>query len=671
MAPGGGAYDVIQADFRADPNGESPRDVPDATKISFWMTAIHLIRRGAIVCKMKKADLKGVYNMTPKDVRIEFVKEERCDVRCKDELGAKRLVEECERYISDGQGKKRPRESVPSPVRSTRQTLQSDSAKKTTRHDFDDPLASLSQNSLSKVGGQKMAREPELQFPVPVGGEVSTPPPTSAGAADSLELQLSESDAKRARINAQTGSLPNGRGTLSPPKGRRPFQISSTRPQREYSKPANPLYKYSTRSFSSTPQTSSSYGGYRQNTTFGLANLGNTCYMNAVMQAFCSLREFVADLLAMPQSIPQVQTGRLWSSSVNVLQKMNKVSQSAWSPADLQRIIGQAAPMFAGNQQQDAHEFFLEYINQLHDELLSARKAWLEGQSLSEDEEPLGLLATQAHMDSEVRKTLHCAACQKPRDTCERFRDFSLDFPEGLGEKCDLTHLMREYFKPEVLTATCEHCKHPTANMQKHMTQIPRVLVLHLKRFTPNFKMQRYDKCHQYVDIPMKMDLSKDLREFYAPDLPDGSSSSSSATGGYRWEVQLQNEWREMELQEAMQLEEAIHAGMAEYHMEARGKMYRYDLKNRSAMLQINEASGVRRSIRRQAADTTPTAMYSLRSIISHEGISPHSGHYVCYAQGAEGKWSLYNDSRVTPVGDPRQDLGRKAYILCYVLHAS
>ena len=33
--------------------------------------------------------------------------------------------------------------------------------------------------------------------------------------------------------------------------------------------------------------------------------------------------------------------------------------------------------MFATADQQDAHEFLLEYVNQLHDELLAARIKWL------------------------------------------------------------------------------------------------------------------------------------------------------------------------------------------------------------------------------------------------------------------------------------------------------
>ncbi|CAE8609800.1 unnamed protein product, partial [Polarella glacialis] len=124
------------------------------------------------------------------------------------------------------------------------------------------------------------------------------------------------------------------------------------------------------------PQDSSSYGGYRSSFSFGLQNLGNTCYLNAVTQALCSLREFVVDLSAMPQALPACESGSLFTRTVEILKQMNTPGGTAGplSPARLREQIALASPMFRGHGQQDAHEFLLEYVNQLHDELLVARK---------------------------------------------------------------------------------------------------------------------------------------------------------------------------------------------------------------------------------------------------------------------------------------------------------
>ena len=60
---------------------------------------------------------------------------------------------------------------------------------------------------------------------------------------------------------------------------------------------------------------------------------------------------------------------------------------------------------------------------------------------------------------------------------------------------------------------------------------------------------------------------------------------------------------------------------------------------------------------------------YSLRSIVVHDGNSPHSGHYVCYAKTGQVKWRLHHDSIVQDLqSEPQGRLGRQAYILYYVM---
>ncbi|CAK9047689.1 unnamed protein product [Durusdinium trenchii] len=85
---------------------------------------------------------------------------------------------------------------------------------------------------------------------------------------------------------------------------------------------------------SKTPQDSSLYGGYRPAISFGLQNLGNTCYLNAITQALGSLREFVEDLRAMPKHLPDVSNGALFRCTAgNACGRIG--FGSAWS--DLQR----------------------------------------------------------------------------------------------------------------------------------------------------------------------------------------------------------------------------------------------------------------------------------------------------------------------------------------------
>eukprot|EP00927_Polykrikos_kofoidii_P071395 TRINITY_DN6765_c0_g2_i1.p1 TRINITY_DN6765_c0_g2~~TRINITY_DN6765_c0_g2_i1.p1 ORF type:complete len:543 (-),score=92.62 TRINITY_DN6765_c0_g2_i1:107-1735(-) len=342
------------------------------------------------------------------------------------------------------------------------------------------------------------------------------------------------------------------------------------------------------------PQQSLVYRSYRSNETFGLRNLGNTCYLNAVLQAVCSLREFVAGLRSMTKLLPTCSNGDLFSRTTEILTQMNSTDHSRGppNPAKLLEAVAKACPMFAGGGQQDAHEFLLEYINQLHDELLGARNSWLRTQTSDNSGDEDIVLATQLYFDSEVQKRLECGKCSETRVLPEQFRDFSLDFCPEADSNSALGKMLSSYFVPELLEAKCEKCGSAEARLTKTLASMPRVLVLHLKRFVPNLEKQRYDKQHQTISCPLQLDLRFCL-------------------------------------------------GMDSDRAE--------------------EATG---------------SCYSLRAVVAHDGASPHSGHYVCYARGQNGGWRLFNDSiaRDLPESfDPRvdQQLQSQAYILFYALEDS
>jgi len=567
---------------------------------------------------------------------------------------------------------------------------QRSSVSKRPRDDF--AIASQN-NSLSKIGSHSRApkssetasrdlvpegrhsipsslRAESSKFPasrLPVRNEAgSTPERTPAqasrafspqhAAASSTDAVLTYGDsgqAKRARIDQLAGTWDRTPEKVQSTYGSRP----PVRAKRQDATGTLPLYTSRT----STPQSSASYGGYRSSFTFGLRNLGNTCYLNAVMQALCSLREFVRDLRAMDTTMPSCRQGELYRCTVDILQQMNSASalQGPLSPAKLRERIGLASPMFRTNSQQDAHEFFLEYINQLHDELLAARKVWLDAHNTAED---APVLATQQHLDSEVHKELECLECFEPRDVSERFRDFSLDFshkPIDLtsttGNRCSLRDMLAAYFSAEVLEAKCESCGHPKAQMKKRLSVPPRVLVLHLKRFVPNFEKQCYEKQHQVVEIPMRFELDASISRSASPAPSNQPASSALAGEAVRLPARPLARTLSQEAADAPAPSPEVSSPAAAPGLTSAAPA---------------PTSETREAGRTTAGPATPLT-YSLRSVVAHEGASPHSGHYVCYAQGDNGRWRLYDDSIVSELGAERnleQEFGRKAYILFYVL---
>eukprot|EP00930_Biecheleria_cincta_P029471 TRINITY_DN20500_c0_g1_i1.p1 TRINITY_DN20500_c0_g1~~TRINITY_DN20500_c0_g1_i1.p1 ORF type:complete len:556 (-),score=85.80 TRINITY_DN20500_c0_g1_i1:342-2009(-) len=424
---------------------------------------------------------------------------------------------------------------------------------------------------------------------------------------DEFELGTTRDDFKSASHIAKRRSIDNKVETGSPAK----YGFARGTMQRAPPRQSTLLQRSS--SFQ-PPQNSSVYRGYRSTHAFGLQNLGNTCYLNAVTQAIASLREFVTDLRDMPKQLPGCERGELFNRTLNLLAQLKESGalDGPVSPARLREQIALSAPMFRGSGQQDAHEFFLEYINQMHDELLMTHSG---SESQIED-----ALATQLNFDSEVHKVLSCIQCDQTRTVTERFRDFSLDFTAGASREASLQGMLSSYFQRECVEAKCEHCNAVAAHMDKCLAEAPRVLVLHLKRFIPNLEKQCYEKQHQSVKFPLLLDLSAVLA---------GTGSNSASPS----------------------------------RLPARP-------------LAADSSSGKEDDCElvEPVATVNDRLCYSLRAVITHEGSSPRSGHYVCYAQGESGTWRLYDDSRVKELSkdeSPERHLGSKAYILFYVLNGS
>lgn len=103
----------------------------------------------------------------------------------------------------------------------------------------------------------------------------------------------------------------------------------------------------------------------------GLKNLGNTCYMNSIMQCLCNtamLREFfVSEEGYRKQFRRSSKTQRQIADEVSAVMReiwLNKHRHIASN--DLRRVIGQTKQIFRGSEQQDSHEFLTILIDWLH-----------------------------------------------------------------------------------------------------------------------------------------------------------------------------------------------------------------------------------------------------------------------------------------------------------------
>ncbi|CAF1471506.1 unnamed protein product [Rotaria sordida] len=101
----------------------------------------------------------------------------------------------------------------------------------------------------------------------------------------------------------------------------------------------------------------------KKNGLCGLHNLGNTCFMNSALQCLSNV-ELLTDYFL---NLENVQG--------DVATAYYEFIQNVWSdktlfvPKKLKNVIAHYAPQFADYDQQDAHEFMIFLLNQLHEDL--------------------------------------------------------------------------------------------------------------------------------------------------------------------------------------------------------------------------------------------------------------------------------------------------------------
>ncbi|XP_061825433.1 ubiquitin carboxyl-terminal hydrolase 3 [Nerophis lumbriciformis] len=348
----------------------------------------------------------------------------------------------------------------------------------------------------------------------------------------------------------------------------------------------------------------------------GLRNLGNTCFMNAILQSLSNIEQFSCYFKGLP--VVSLRSGKTagkrtyhtrsqGDTSVLLVEELRKTFCSLWqggafSPDSLFYAVWKIMPSFRGYQQQDAHEFMRYLLDHLHRELQQNQNGATEtvspqgGLRTSSTDGKCCLNGTPSIVTSIfggiLQNEVNCLICGTESRKFDPFLDLSLDIPSQFRQKrskdqepgptCTLRECLRSFTDLEELDETelyyCHKCKKRQKSTKKFWIQkLPKVLCLHLKRF--HWTAFLRNKVDTYVEFPLK-DL--DMK-------------------GYL-------------------LEESLLAG---------------------------------------------SCLYDLVAIVVHHGSGVGSGHYTAYGSH-EGRWYHFNDSTVTLASEETVRKA-KAYILFYV----
>ncbi|XWS16803.1 hypothetical protein CRYUN_Cryun33cG0011600 [Craigia yunnanensis] len=221
----------------------------------------------------------------------------------------------------------------------------------------------------------------------------------------------------------------------------------------------------------------------------GLRNLGNSCYLNSVLQCltytpnFCLRSQHSSICDASPSKKPRDCPFCILEAWIA---RSLTLDLTLDEPSKIQSCMKIFAEHFRFGRQEDAHEFLRYVIDACHNTCLRLKKLRRKGSEGGGGggETVNGNTIVKEIFGGALQSQVKCLGCGGESNKVDEIMDISLD----ILNSGSLKEAMHKFFQPEVLDGNnkykCDNCKKlVAARKQLSIRQAPNILVVQLKRF--------------------------------------------------------------------------------------------------------------------------------------------------------------------------------------------
>lgn len=228
----------------------------------------------------------------------------------------------------------------------------------------------------------------------------------------------------------------------------------------------------------------------RRKAPLGLKNLGNSCYLNSVLQCLCYTPPLGQFCLSSQHSshCKNWAVGGEKECPFCILERQItrclSFEGAVEAPSKIHKCLTLFADSFRWGRQEDAHEFLRYVIDACHNTCLKLLNKSVTGK---ENAIPVGSGANTVMKEifgGALLSQVKCLSCKGESNKNDEMMDISLD----LCQSYSLNDALGRFFQSELLDGnnkySCGNCKKLTvARKQMFILRAPNVLVIQLKRF--------------------------------------------------------------------------------------------------------------------------------------------------------------------------------------------